>query len=233
MAESHQALAASAFYYDYTDIQVTQLVALPNGLTGNQTVNAAESEIYGLALELRSVLTETLSVDFGLSWVPTADYEKFSQVDGKDFREFTRSGESEPIDLSGHRLNRTAEYSGTLGLNFNSALNADWSMDARLELYFTDDIAFQHFDRPNAYNVSIGVAGPEQKDTNIQDRYELLNLYLGFHYKQSWTVRAYGKNLTDEYYATGLVEINATGHTFSQLGRPLEAGVQLIYRFAN
>ena len=227
-------LSTSAFYYDYTDLQVSQVFTDPaTGAPVVQTVNAAEAEVYGIDLEFRALFSDSWSADIALSWVPTAEYDDFSRVDEKDYRVFTRTGVADPLDLSGNRLNRAPEYSGTAGLNFNTELGGDWRMDARLELYFVDDIAFSPFDRPNAYNVSIGVAGPEQKDTNIQEGYELLNLYLSVHYGENWTVRAYAKNLTDEYYFTGSTENSTTGHTWINLGRPREGGVQIIYRFVD
>lgn len=226
-------LATSAFYYDYSDMQISQVLITPEGLPATQTLNSGKSELYGLDIEFRALLTNQFSVDLALSWLPTAEYEEFSKIDEQDFRIFTGAGIPDPLDLSGHRLNRAPEYSGTAGLNFNSELGGNWSMDARVELYFVDDIAFSPFDRPNAYNVSIGITNPEQKDTNIQKAYELVNAYLGFHYGDSWTIRAYGKNLTDEYYITGVVENSVLGGPFTYLARPREAGVQVIYRFAN
>ena len=227
-------LATSAFYYDYDDLQVNQLFVTETGVPAFQIQNAAAAEVYGLEIELRSLLSDSFSVDFGFSWVPTAEYTDYERTDELDVRVFTQSGVPvDPLDLSGQRLNRSPEYSGVAGLNFNSDLGGDWRMDARLEIYFVDDIAYSAFDRPNAFNASIGVVGPENKDTNIQEAYELLNLYASFHYGDNWTIRAYGKNLTDEYYSTSLEENGATGETRATLARPREGGVQVIYRFTD
>ena len=59
-----------------------------------------------------------------------------------------------------------------------------------------------------------------------------MNAYVGFNYGDSWTIRVYGKNLTDEYYYTGITENTATAHIFAELARPREGGVELVYRFA-
>ena len=150
-------LSTSAFYYDYNDIQITQIEVLPSGLSGNVVTNAAEAEVYGVDLELRALLTDSISLDVGLSWVPTSEYESFTSVDALDLREVDLDPTTIPeaFNLAGNRLNRAPEFSGTIGLNYRGILNADWNMDARLEFYFTDDIAFSPYDRPNPFNATI------------------------------------------------------------------------------
>lgn len=227
-------LASSAFYYDYSDIQVTQ-VEPQLGTAGNRVTNAADAEVYGLDLELRTLLTDSFSIDLGLSWIPTADYDEFFSADPLDARADTLDGDPstqpEILDLSDNRMNRAPEYSGTLGLNYTEDLGSNWQVDARLELYFTDDIAFSPYDRPNSFNAT---TFPDlKKDSNIQEGYELVNAYVSFYRGDTWTVRLYGKNLTDEYYYSGIVENGSIGHIFADMGRPREGGVQVIYRFAN
>lgn len=219
--------AVSAFYYDYTDIQITQI----ESLTAIQR-NAAEAEVYGVDLELRALLTERISADVALSWLPTSEYESYSSIDPLDLRVLDGDPTTVPevLDLTGNRLNRAPDYSGTIGVNYNGILSADWQVDARLEVYFTGDIAYSPFDRPNAFNASLGLPGLVN-DANIQKGYELVNAYVSFHHGDTWTIRAYGKNLTDKYYFTGIVESSAVGHIYAEYGRPREAGVQVIYRF--
>lgn len=226
-------LATSAFYYDYEDIQLVQVAEIEGSVaTSAEVTNAAEAEVYGIDAELRALLTDSISVDLGLSWMPTAEYEDYENVDSLDIRTIDPMIPApDPLDLSGNRLNRAPEYSGLVGLNYAADLGPKWTMDARLELYFTDEIAYSPFERPNTFNDAV-FPGLE-KDSNIQDGYELVNAYVSFNYGDSWTVNLFGKNLTDEYYLTGIIENSGPQHIHGDFGRPREYGAQLIYRFAN
>ncbi len=225
--------ATSAFYYDYEDIQVTQVQAFPDiAATTAVVANAAEAEVYGLEVELRALLTENVSVDVGVSWIPTAEYKEFVTVDALDLRSVDQNPATTPppLDLSGNRLNRAPEFSGLIGLNFTDELGSDWTVDARLEYYFVDDLAFSPFERPNAFNAAIFPGLVE--DAGIQDGYGLLNAYLNFDYGDNWTIRLYGKNLTDKYYFIGMIDNSGPQHIHGDFGRPREGGVQLVYRFS-
>ena len=225
--------AVSAFYYDYQDIQLVQVEQIEGtSATTASVANAGEAETYGLDMQLRTLLNENFSFDFSLSWLPEAEYKEFENRDALDLRNIDPSlPPADPLDLSGNRLNRAPEYNGVAGLNYTADLGSKWTMDARLEYYFTDEIAFSPFDRPNSFNAALF---PDlEKDINIQDSYELLNAYVSFNYGDSWTINLFGKNLTDEYYLSGMIENSADGHIQGDFGRPLEYGAQLIYRFAN
>ena len=225
--------ATSAFYYEYEDIQVTQVQAFP-GIAATTAVvaNAAAAELYGLEFELRAILTENVSVDVGASWIPTAEYKEFVTVDALDLRSVDQNPATTPppLDLSGNRLNRAPEFSGVIGLNYTDELGSNWEVDARLEYYFVDDLAFSPFERPNAFNAAIFPGLVE--DAGIQDGYGLLNAYLNFDYGESWTIRLYGKNLADEYYFIGKIDNSGPQHIHGDFGRPREGGVQLVYRFS-
>ena len=225
-------LATSAFYYDYTDLQVSRIDIGPTGAPSSIIDNAAQAEVYGVDFELRALLGERFSFDFGLSWLPTAEYEELELVDTLDavFFDGDPATVSGPLDLAGNRLSRAPKFSGTLGFNFDSNLGANWLLDARLELYFTDDVAYSAYDRPNANNALLGF--PVASDSNVQEAHQLLNAFVSFHRGDSWTIRFYGKNLTDEYYFLGMLENGSVGSILGFAGRPREAGVQVIYRFA-
>ena len=225
--------AASAFFYEYEDIQITQVEAFPGvAATTAVVANAAEAEVYGLEFELRALLSENISVDLGASWVPTAEYESFNTVDGLDLR----SVDGDPattaptLDLSGNRLNRAPKYSGVVGVNYVNEFASNWEIDARLEYYYVDDIAFSPFDRPNAFNAAIFPGLVE--DASVQDGYGLVNAYVNLSYGESWTIRMYGKNLADEYYFIGMIDNSGPQHVHGDFGRPREAGVQVIYKFS-
>jgi iron complex outermembrane receptor protein len=65
----------AAFYYHYTDLQVAEVVA-----TGIETVNAANSRIFGTELELRALPWTGATVQINGGWLD-AKYVKFDTID--------------------------------------------------------------------------------------------------------------------------------------------------------
>jgi len=65
---------AAAFYYDYTDQQVFQLVN-----TTNITTNAASTRIYGAEADITARLTDEFTVNVGLAWLD-AKYRNYTNV---------------------------------------------------------------------------------------------------------------------------------------------------------
>jgi len=224
-------LASSAFYYDYKNIQLNQVEQVEGtSTTTSATRNAAEATTYGAEIELQALLSDNWSFDLGVSWVPTSEYDEFFNVDALDIRAIDPMlAPPDPLDLSGNRLNRSPEFSGVVGLNYGQDLGSDWGVDARVEYYFTDDIAFSPFERPNTFNAML-FPGLEE-DSNIQEGYGLLNTYLTLSKGDAWSLNLYGKNLTDEYYFTGMVESAAVGHILADFGRPREFGARLNVKF--
>ena len=76
MARQHAcALNASAFYYDYTDLQVSVFASLGN-ITTTFTTNAAEATVQGLELELQARPVANLDLAASISYLD-ATYDEF------------------------------------------------------------------------------------------------------------------------------------------------------------
>jgi len=74
----------SAFFYDYTDMQVFQFVVLDDGTATSLLKNASDAETVGAEFELQWLPVENLFINLGLGLLD-AEYKDFVDEDGGDF----------------------------------------------------------------------------------------------------------------------------------------------------
>ncbi|UCG71384.1 MAG: TonB-dependent receptor [Chromatiales bacterium] len=202
-------LNASAFYYDYDDLQVGKVVNLSAVIE-----NAAEATIYGAEIEATALITDNLQFDLGLSLLDT-EYDEFLTEDpGLP----TGTGE---VDLDGNDLPRSPEYSGYVSGLYTLPLPNQASLEFWANLQFTDEQFFTQFNRSNV----------------SEDSYELLNAKLSYVTDDGkWRFSIYGDNLTDEDYFTNALESGVPTPGVDPvvpqyfLGAPRTWGVQVRYR---
>jgi len=163
-------LAASAFYYDYTDLQVGRVDETSTPITEN----AAEARNTGLEIEGNAVLTDALSVDFYATYL-NAEFDEF------DTFEPNRPGEGEK-DLSGNTLPNAPELTWFIGANYTVPL-AGGDLRFRGEISWVDDIYFTEFNNEDAFQESYAM-------TNASVRYTPAS--------GAWNIEVWGKNLGDE-----------------------------------
>ncbi len=200
---------ASAFYYNYDDMQVGKVVSLSAVIE-----NAGESTIYGAEVEATALVTDNLQFDLGLSLLNT-EYDDFETEDpGLP----TATG---PINLEGNDLPRAPDYSGYVSGLYTLPLPNQASLEFWANLQFTDEQYFTAFNRSN-----VG-----------QDSYELLNAKLSYLTDDGkWRFTLYGDNLTDKDYFTNALESGVPQAGVDQvvpqyfLGAPRTWGVQVRYR---
>lgn len=202
--------ALSAFYNKYKDIQV---FTAPPGAAVPVILNAASGTIAGLDFEGSVEIVEGLSIDTRITWMPEAEYDAFVATDPLS---------ATPADYSGQRLNRSPEFTGVFGINYDSDVSDMWSINARAELYTTSSIAFNH----NA------LLRPAEL---TQSGYSLINLNFGVTYDDRIDLRFYGKNIGNQFYLTTIVEgscVTTLGcFQYGSFGRPDEWGAELRFRF--
>ncbi len=209
--DNRLSLDISAFYYDYTDKQLT--VVRPNPLVMGQVLssveNAPEAEAIGVDIQMNAILGGGFSVDSGINYMPVADYKNFESVD--PFQPALGL-----LDLDGNRLSRAPELTASAGVNYESPIfEGSWSLNARLEVYHVSETDYVPFNRP----------------VSTEDSHTFLNAYLTLQNHRNITLRVYGKNLTDEFYYNGYLENNGFSIITAQFGRPREAGVEVSWSF--
>ncbi|GAA0647071.1 iron complex outermembrane receptor protein [Brevundimonas lenta] len=201
--------AASAFYADYQDMQITtQQVATPPA-TGIASVvdNAGSATIYGFEFETTIRFTDNLSASWAVGHLNNEFDEFFTLISGA------------PVDISNTREPQNSP-------SLTSFMSLNWHGDfagGRLTIVpaLSYRSAYHLFDAPDP--------------VLDQDAYALVDLSTTWtdstgHYE----IGLYGRNLTDEVYKVG--GYNFAGATFNNsisafYGPPRTYQLQLTYRY--
>lgn len=212
----------SAFNYDYTDIQVEQIVA---GAT--QTVNAGQAKVYGGEIEFTLIPVENFTLSGGLSLLH-GRYTSFANgpvnvpnpgsCDVDPATPGNQPGTTgAPVggnltcsaDLSGNRMIRTPDMTFTISGDWRIPVSVG-DFDLNLSLYHNSGFAWHADNRLK------------------QDSYELLNASVQWTApSERYFVRAWGKNLLDTEYS---ISTTTSGLGDSQSpAPPLSFGVTLGY----
>jgi iron complex outermembrane receptor protein len=163
----------SAYYYDYTDMQLRTIRDLNSIVT-----NAGESEIYGVEVELvaRPARGLELTAAYAYTDAEFTDYYDDDPWDGVD----------ETLDLSGNSLARSPDNTVSLSAAYTWEFNAG-SLTSSLFYYWSDEVYF------DAYN----------REDSRQDSYHRTDLSLMFNSaSQKWYVLAAARNLEDDEIAS-------------------------------
>ncbi len=205
---------AAAYYYDYTDLQVAYY-------DGPKSIieNAGGSTIYGLDMQARFAVTETLNVNVGGAYV-NAEYDEFenSQVWNQcfvdtfecpvDYAGIFLSGTA---DASGLEMQRSPEFTANIGFDYTMGL-AGGLLGLSGTWYYTSDF---YFDSSELYQ---------------QDSYDLLSLRADWtNSTERYTLSIYGDNVTDSEYRTQVLPQAYGG--LSMWGVPATVGASVRINF--
>ena len=212
-------LEASAFYYDYKDLQIS---LYRFGLA--QILNAAKSKIYGLDAQVRYDLTDNLQFNAGAAWVH-ARYKRFE--DAPVYTPCLSIPASDPNSacaangisfvvvptlLENTTMQRTPEFTGNMGMRYTTDL-AQGKLALSGNLYYTSKFYF----------------GPSGNQFP-QKAYETLSLRAEWtDPSERYTVALWGENVTNSRYYTQLqYNNNGIGANWS---KPATYGVEFSTRF--
>lgn len=202
----------SAFYYDYTNLQVSLYLAGRANI-----INAANSKIYGLEGSVRYDLGHGFEVNAGASWTH-ARYKTFQNAPiytrcpglagcggGTSF--FATSA-----TLTDGTMQRAPEFTGNLGARYRTGL-ADGELQLSGNLYYTSSFFFgpsgNQFPGGNYEVVSARVQWTDRSD--------------------KFTLALYGDNLTNNRYLTA-VQYNSFG-LGANWSAPTTYGVEASVKF--
>lgn len=201
-------LAGGAMYFAgsvfWLDYTDLQVNQLRNvgGIPTFTTSNAASAESFGIELEAR--------------WRPSANFSltgAYAYLDASfnDFVDATAGG----ADYTGNRLPQAAEHSASISADFRSPLSDGIDLVIHGDATYRSEIFF----------------GPSNEADFSQEGYALLNARAGLDLGD-WSVMAWGRNLTDETYATyrGGGVIDPT-QRLQALGAPRTWGIELRGEF--
>jgi len=197
----------SAFYYSYTDLQVSTFITTPGEISAKQvTTNAAEASIYGTELELTARPVAPLTLNASISYLNT-EFDSFISVD---------PATGDPISVEGNRLPVAPEWKVVLGAQYVLPLKDHGFLTLRGALTYTDDFYFTEHEDP----------------LQMHDAYTLVNAGVRFETANGrWAVEAYGRNLTEEEYTHHTSVLAIYPDVSAALGLPRTYGLQLVYKY--
>ncbi len=202
--ENRVTFNATAFYYDYTDFQVQQIVGF-----SSDVINAPSATVKGVELES--------------AWVPDQHWALNASVSGLDARYGAGFTNIDVLnraaglqDLQGKSLNRAPKASGNLGLQYRSDALPSGHFTARADLYVTAKYYFREFN----------TSGDEQGG------YSVLNLNLVWDSPSGrYSARVFANNATDTLYMTTMFANENLAARQYTLGAPAQYGISLKARF--
>ncbi|MET0987014.1 MAG: TonB-dependent receptor [Steroidobacteraceae bacterium] len=210
LAKTDYRFEASAFYYDYKDLQVASYIG-----TSAIINNAASSEVYGVDTSFTAQLSERFDLTLGAVWLH-ARYENYDtavsyfQVLDPTSPAFALFA-NQTVDASDNDVARSPEITASIGLHYNQPL-ASGNLDLNANYYYTDKF---YFDAVNQFG---------------QDAYGLLNLRATWTTAdEKWAYAVYGTNVTDEKYRTQVLP--GTFAIQQTYGEPAAVGISVTYKY--
>ena len=164
----------AAYHYDYSDLQVGQVLSLVSVIS-----NAAKAKVDGVEIEARAKLGRHLELNAQGAY-NDARFVSYQTANGGVNPNVT-------LDLSGNQLSNAPKWSGSLGLQYRTALR-DGDVTLRGELSSSSRVYFSAFNDLN----------------NSQGDYTLANLSARYEAPAGkWFATAYFNNVTDKTVKAG------------------------------
>lgn len=232
---------ASAYYYQYDDLQVTSFVSDGFGRANSQTTNAATAEVKGGELEVNFSAFENFDVGASVAYID-ATYTKFPEFStilpnattglyGTSCP--TGAGGSRPCadDLTSQRLIRSPEWSANLNLSYVILLQNESDVTLTANVGYSDSYAPTRPDRPlDPSNVVNGIIQPGGSGFRWeQPAFTLVNLRATWNVNPKLSLSAFSNNVTDEVYYTTFTGNN--NGEYVGYAEPRVVGVRADVRF--
>jgi iron complex outermembrane receptor protein len=214
-ADRRATINGNIFYYDYSDIQVGQIVNLQSVLT-----NAARSRLYGAEVEFSVRPVTGLEAGITAAYLNTR-YKEFCTGDPTQPTAPISPGcdAANPIDLAGNRLPRAPEWTITNSLAYTFDLGDSGKLNLRTDWRFQSDMFFTQFNRALVAQPAYVTGNAAITWTSANDRF---------------SIGAFVNNLTDETYFTEVLESGAFNPQLvaqSYLAPPRTYGLRAAVKF--
>ena len=171
--DHHLRLNAGGFYYDYSNLQVTQFVGLSQSV-----VNGAKARIYGLDVDFTARLTTDLSLSGGFELLH-ATFTDYKNAVGS-IPKVTGGATLTSINATGNRVPQSQKFVGTLAADYDTSVS----------------FGRVHFNATANYN---GDYYFEADNFLRQKAYVLLNSSLALTSRDArYTITIWGRNLLDK-----------------------------------
>lgn len=194
---------ASAFFYDYSDKQLSVYFSDPIYTALSRINNVPDSQAYGLDAEVTFAVTNNLTAIFGGTLLNT-EVQGYTGIDAA----------GQPADFDGKSFLYSPEVAGSLTLIYDRPITDSLGLSVALNGRYQDE--------------SYGNLAND--DDHRIDSYSLFNATASIYsLKETWNVSLWGKNLTDEYYWKAVATNANTAVRFP--GQSMTYGASVTYRF--
>lgn len=205
LADNTVRLNLAAFYTEYKDLQLAQIVG-----TGVTLANAAAADIYGVEAELVAVLGEYFDVNASLGYLD-ATYDDFP---GCPAPGATPVEQTTP-NCAGNALNLAPEWTAALGAQFTYPVGEIGDLVIRGDWNHRSRVFFEPQNDPR-------LSGAAR---------DLINLRAGI-VNEAWELFAWALNLADETYVNYADDRSVLGiNTTQAFGPPRTYGVTARLKF--
>jgi iron complex outermembrane receptor protein len=195
----------AAFYYDYSNLQVT--ITLPPSTT---IVQNADAKIYGVEGEFNWKVTDA----FRLNAAATLTHARF---DG--FKSFDDARPAQGVqDLDGEPLPHAPDVTLSLGAEYRATLAGSPlpALTLRADGFYSDRVVLRYFGTANDSQKSYATLGLSAKLASEDGR---------------TTLNAFLNNATNEHYLRNVTYIGAVGAFMGNYAPPRTWGVQISQKF--
>lgn len=197
---------AATYFYDYKDLQLSRVEG--GSLV---TINAASAEIMGFEMDFLANVTSQLQLRGGFAWMDT-EYTEFPNAPVYIPNAFGLGGNDLiALDLSGNELARAPEITFNIGGTYAIPVTSGEVL-LGLNYYYNDGFAWEPSGRLQ------------------EDSYGLVNAFVSWRdASDSWGVRIFGDNLTDEEIKSFALEQALGDHYASSAPRIYGAEVSFSF----
>ncbi|KRB91246.1 MULTISPECIES: TonB-dependent receptor [unclassified Sphingomonas] len=208
------------FYYDYSNLQVAQVIG-----SSVFTTNAATARIYGGEAEVTFAPTNNFQLDVAASYLH-ARYREYCGPSSVQVAFQTPAGICSPtagalpalgvIDFSGRKLNNAPTFSGHTAATYNWDM-PNGNLSLRGELEFTTRVYFT----------------PDNVEMISQSGYVKQNAFLTYTSNAGWHVTAYARNISNkDTWTSGQVSTPILGSpVHGAVSPPRTFGVEIGTKF--
>ena len=208
------AINGAVYQTDIEDMQFFNFLAGPFGLLRVVT-NAEEAEVKGVEIDARWRVNSILTVFAGYG---TADSE-IKRYDGRPY-------------TAGNKIPYAPEYTGNAGIDLKIPVgSSDWVVNARLDGSFIGETWFSTVQANQVPNLFTYFGfGQGEFSKQKRDSFSLMNARLGVS-NGTWSVTAWGRNITDEDYLAEVIPAPEFGGSFIHDAPGSSWGVDFAYSF--
>ncbi len=223
------------FTFQYADLQLPSVVTT-GGVPETRTINAGKATVEGIEVDfLWATPWPVLTVSGNVAYNDN-EYDEYISVCSDDQQFGTVSGcdvdvDNNPAtqvpgtnvavgadgaDRSGDALRRAPEWSGSLGLNFDTGLTDALRLRANIRGTYSDEYQTTGF----------------EIEKGIQDSYWTFGGSVGVYAEdESWSIDLIGRNLSDEEYLVSGAYSTGTAAPIRALSGPRNAPREVMLQF--